>query len=360
MGQNIKTTFIAFTTKGLEKISEQELKKQFPEISILEILTKRIIFSIPNPNVKKLLKLRTIDDIHILVEEFKSISNLNEDFVLKNLPSNKIKSSLDFISQFRKIDNAFSLTLSKYQNNSLDLESLKIRISETLKKSLKMEYIEKEHSNFDIRIHVEKSNISFSCKLPRESLYKRKYRTCEQKGALKPTIASSLCFLISPEKNKKIVDNFCGVGTILCEAKLQGLEIYGGDINDECVNCAVQNTKNISPNSIRNIKILDATKTKWQNSFFDYTISNLPWGKQVDLIGIVKLYSTSILEYSRILKDDGSLVLLGMNPDLIVKHIKKNFPTHKILKFKIGFLGQNPWVVCALPEEKSKTLNYLK
>ena len=340
-------TFIAFTTKGLEKISEQELKKEFPEISILNILTKRIIFSIPNPNLKKLLKLRTIDDIHLLVEELKSSSSLNEEFILKNLPIENIKSSLDSISQFRKLGKTFSLTISKYQNNFIHIDSLQLQISEILKQSLNMEYTAREHSNFDIRIYIEGSNISFSCKLPKESLYNRKYRTCEQKGALKPTIASSLCFLIAPEKNKKIVDNFCGVGTILCEAKLQGLESYGGDITEESVNCTIQNIKNISPDSIGNIKILNAVKTKWPNSFFDYAISNLPWGKQVDLTGIVKLYSASITEYARILKDDGSIILLGMKPDLIVKHLKKNFTGHKITKFKIGFLGQNPWIVCA-------------
>jgi len=43
-----------------------------------------------------------------------------------------------------------------------------------------------------------------------------------------------------------------------------------------------------------------------------------------------------------------------MNPDLMVKHLKKNFSNHQILRFRIGFLGQNPWVVCALSKNKSE------
>ncbi len=349
MEEKTQMKFIAFTTKGLERISEQELKKEFPEISIKGVQIKRIIFSIPNPNFKKFLKLKTIDDIHIFLEEFKLFS-LDEESVLNQIPLEDIKSAFGLISNFRKTNNTFSLTLSKYQNNSINIDLLKSKMENILSQSLKMEFTEREHLNFDIRVYIEKSNLAFSVKIPKESLYNRKYRICEKKGALKPTIASALCFLVAPEKNKKIVDNFCGVGTILCEARLQGLEIYGGDIDEESVDCATNNIKNISPDSIRNIKLLDATKTKWPNSFFDYAISNLPWGKQVDLKGIVKLYSTSISEYARILKDNGSLVLLGMKPDLIVKHLKKNFPNHKIEKFKIGFLGQNPWVVSALPD----------
>jgi len=351
MGEETQMKFIAFTTKGLEKISEQELKKEFPKISIQEVQTKRIIFLIPNPNLKKFLKLKTIDDIHILLKRIKSLS-LDEGSILKQIPLEEIKYSFGSISNFRKTNKTFSLTISKYQNNSINADLLKSKMSEILSQSLKMEYAEREHSNFDIRVYIEKSNFSFSVKIPKESLYNRKYRICEKKGALKPTIASALCFLVAPEKNKKVVDNFCGVGTILCEAKLQELDVYGGDIDGESVDCAVKNIKNISPDSIGNIKLLDATKTKWSNSFFDYAISNLPWGKQADLKGIVKLYSSSISEYARILKGNGSLVLLGMNPDLMIKHLKKNFPNHKIVRFKIGFLGQNPWVVCALPEKK--------
>ena len=181
----------------------------------------------------------------------------------------------------------------------------------------------------------------------KKSLYKRKYRKCELKGALKPTIAAALCYLIFPKKGEKLVDNFCGSGTILCEGFLYGLDPYGGDISPEAVSCACENIKQLSPNLMTHIKCLDAKKTNWPDSYFDHAISNLPWGKQVNLEGVVKLYSSTIAEYARILKEDGSIVLLGMKPNLIIKHLKKNFPNYKIEKFKIGFLGQNPWVVSA-------------
>jgi tRNA G10 N-methylase Trm11 len=154
--------------------------------------------------------------------------------------------------------------------------------------------------------------------------------------------------LVSPKKGEKLVDNFCGTGTILCEGFLQGLDPYGGDINQEAVNCAHENIKELSPGLVKHIKCLDARSTSWPDSYFDLAISNLPWGKQVDLKGIVKLYSLSIAEYARILKEEASVVLLGMKPDLIVKHLKNNFPNHKIEKFRIGFLGQNPWVISAI------------
>ena len=342
--------FIAFTTKGLENITEKEINYKFPNTTT-EVLTKRVIFSSNNISPKSLVELKTADDVHVLLKSFDAE---NEDFILDNVPIDEIKEAIEYISQFRRLEKNFSITLSKYKNRTIDLESLESNVSKIMMKKLGMNYTPRNRTNLDIRIYAEGPNILFSCRIPAVSLYNRKYRKCEKMGALKPTIAAALCFLVSPKKDERVVDNFCGTGTILCEAFLQGLEPYGGDINDECVECAAKNITSISPERAKNIKVLDAKLTKWPDSYFDYAISNLPWGKQVELKGVVKLYSASIKEYARILKKDGSIVLLGMKPDLIIKHLKMNFPEHEIIKFRIGFLGQTPWVVCALTRNKPR------
>lgn len=277
---------------------------------------------------------------------------MNEDFIVENLPVNAFDYALEFIRKLRKINDTFSVTVSKYKNDSINLESLKTKIAKRIADHMKRIYTALNHSNFDVRIHVESSNIIFSCRLPKTSLYVRSYRKCEMKGSLKPPIAAALCMLINPKKGEKLVDNFCGTGTILCEAKLQGLEVYGGDIDEKSVTCAQTNMENISPETIQNIRVLDAASTKWPNKYFDYAVSNYPWGKQMALESVAKLYSESISEYARILKDEGSIVLLGMKPELMAKYLRKNFPHHEITQFRIGFLGQTPWVSCARPSNK--------
>jgi len=358
-----QTVFIAFTTKGLEHITEREIKKEFPGVSILEILQKRILFSVDGDSkthfdLNDLLRLKTTDDVHVLIKDFKEIKNLDENFISEHLPLTEIDMSFKLISQLRVLDKTFSLTISKYKNNLVDLDSLRSQVSKKIETHSGFEYLSQDHGNFDIRIHVEGSRVLVSCRLSSISMYIRPYRICEQMGALKPTIAAALCELITPTEGDKIVDNFCGVGTILCEASFLGLEPSGGDLNEESVHCAVRNMKNLSKKHAKNLKSLDATATNWPSSYFDCAVSNLPWGKQVDLTRVVNLYSNSIAEYARILKKDGSIVLLGIKPDLIVKHLKKNFPDHKIRKFRIGFLGQTPWVVCAIPQNKIEIVPY--
>ena len=71
----MKKTYIAYTTKGLEHITEKEIKSLCSDASTT-ILTKRIIFS-TNISPKNLLKFRTVDDIHLLIKD--SLDMTKED-----------------------------------------------------------------------------------------------------------------------------------------------------------------------------------------------------------------------------------------------------------------------------------------
>lgn len=351
--ENEILNFLVFTTKGLGQISEKEIRTQFPGVNFIFNSDKYIAFSIKDISPKSLLKLKTVDDVHFLVAYFRNFENISEDFIVDNLPFSALNNAKNFIQKIRKVDDTFSITVSKHKNNQINLESLKVKIAQKFSEQTKNTYTEREHSNFDIRIHLDSSSVFYSCRIPKTGLYDRSYRKCKKEGALKPPIAAALCMLLDPKEGKRLVDNFCGTGTILCEAKMQGLVPYGGDIDEDKVSCAKTNISNISLEVQQNIKVLDAASTKWPDKYFDYAISNYPWGKQVALDRIVKLYSETISEYARILKDDGSIILLGIKPDLMAKHLKKNFPNHEIKQFKIGFLGQTPWISYARPN-KSK------
>lgn len=340
--------YIVMTTKGIEFITVHEIKKKFPEAEIIEKFPKRIIISLRSGREEELTHLRTADDVHMLLDYIINIDDLNENYIVNNLPIDKMLHAYDEIKHSRSLQETFSLTISRYLSD-INLESLKELICERIILKTPLKYTERDHSNFDIRIHIEESSVSYSCKIPANSLYLRPYKVCQMAGSLKPPVAASLLLLLHPKSNERIVDNFCGTGTFLCEAYYMGLEPFGGDINPDMVECAQKNMKNVSKECVNNIKLLDATKTKWPDAHFNYAISNFPWGKQVKMSGAVRLYSSSIAEYARILKKDGSIALIGMKPELIVKHLKIHFPHHKINQFKVGFLGQTPTVVFAYP-----------
>ena len=344
-------TFIAFVTKGLENISRDEIAETFPNVSFMQVTNKYIIFTGESVSIKNLIQLKTVDDIHILLWYKRNSSNLSIDYIVNSISKGELFFALKLVKKIRSVGETFSVTTSKFKNERINTENLKEIIAKKITNLTDMKYTPFDHSNFDLRLHIELDNIIFSCKISKNSLYVRFYRECEREGSLKATIGASMCRIAACKTGSSIVDNFCGTGTILCEAKMQGLIPYGGDIDSDSVICAQKNLEHVFPEGKKNIHTLDAKKSFWPSKFFDCAISNYPWGKQIHLDHASELYSKSISEYSRILKDDGRLVLLGVDNEIIVKYLKKFFPNRRISSFKIGFLGQTPWICSALPPQ---------
>lgn len=335
--------FIAYTTKGLEKVAAQEIQDTLDQVVVEKIDTKRIIFHTES-NFEKLTQLKTVDDIGFLVTEVEKFENTEQ---LANLDFNKFR---DLLKEFKKLNHAFSLTTS-IAKSDIDPKSLIQSLSEFISKKYNWTFSEFDHTNFDIRVFIDQSHCEVSIRLTTQPLQNRLYKTLSKLGSLKPPIAAAMLQLATNNQtSSKIVDDFCGSGTVLCEAYLSGHQIYGGDIDPNSVLTTQTNLKNLKFKLLNNIQSLDATKTNWPGNYFDAAISNLPWDKQIKIDSITYLYIGTLKEYSRILKPTGTLCLLVSKPELLIKHTKSFFPNSTIKEIKIGYLGQNPSIVVIKPK----------
>lgn len=343
--------YVAYIVKGLENICVQELSA-LPDIKIISTSPKHIVFEYTS-SPSNLLSLKTIDDIGIYLSEFK-LNDFLEGKYTNILDIENLETSvLPVLSSIREIKNTFSITLSIYKANIEDKISLQDNLAQYLAETTGYSYIEGDHSNLDFRFNIEEDNCLVTLKLNPTSLFKRKYSHISTLGSLRSTIAASIILsLLFKEKDKskyselKLVDNFCGSGTFLCEGYSFGLDLYGGDINKEAVDITKRNLHSlgiVKPN----VFIQNAIKTNFQDKLFDIGVANFPWDKQIPIKSITSLYDLSIKEYSRILKDNGSFGFIGYKPEIIIKYIKKYFPSYKIEEIKIGYLGQTPTIVLA-------------
>jgi 23S rRNA G2445 N2-methylase RlmL len=344
--------FLAYLTKGLKDIAKEEILEKVSEAEIERSSEKYLVFSAEESSIEHILDLRTVDDAHILLNFKQFEEKPDVEKAIENFPIEDITETRKLIEGFRSVDDVFSLTNSKYRNGSIDLELLEQNLSETLENSTEYDFVDNQHSNFDIRTHFEKKNMLVSVRLTEKPLYFRDYWQKGRKGSLKTSIAAALTAVARPSEKHKLVDNFCGAGTILCEAEVQGAEVSGGDIDREAVQCTRGNLKELDAEAANRVKKIDAASTSQPDDYFDIAVSNFPWGDQVDL-NAVELYSEAIEEYARILKEDSRIVILGKHPDLAKKYLRKNFPDHDINRFQLGFLGQNPTVTYAAPEQTS-------
>jgi 23S rRNA G2445 N2-methylase RlmL len=335
--------FIAFTTKGLEEIARDEIIATLADTKKLEIGPKRIAFD--SGLDKKLLSLRTVDDIGLLVAHFRATSLEEVVMGVLKIDFNKAKAVL---AEWRTLDGTFSLTVGLVGVKDSTTEDIIQKVQDNISDKYKWTFTEKEHKNFDIRIFVDHSEVYVSVRLTKEPLGKRDYKKLSKKGSLKATVAAGIVLAVTDnEQGLEVLDSFCGSGTILCEAFINGNEIYGGDTDPESVKITKENLKNLGYKSLENIRQMDATKTNWSSGYFDVAVSNLPWNKQIKVNSITGLYEGSIKEFARVLKLNGSLCLLVSKPELAVKYVKKYFPNNSIKAYKIGLLGQTPTIVIA-------------
>src|SRR3989304_8567671 len=100
--------FIAYTVKGLEEIAKGELLQLAPNAEVLETGPKRIIFQ--HDEAKPLLKLTTVDDSGLLVGQDKSSDN---DEITSNILELSFDQARNLISNLRKVEDTFSVTVSK-------------------------------------------------------------------------------------------------------------------------------------------------------------------------------------------------------------------------------------------------------
>ncbi len=345
----VQHKLIATTTKGLEKISLDELSDKISNFGLTAVADKKITFTTDTlPKSPKMF--RTIDDLGLFVSEF-TASNLDE--ILLNISKINFNTNINLIKTIRNLNPVFSVTITKFKPR-INLENYYEELIAIISQQTNFKYNKTDHTNLDIRIFIEESKIIVSVKLFSKSLFFRDYRIHSQKGALKPSIAGAMLYYIeNPVATKKrVVDILCGSGTFLCEAVLNDNEVYGCDISKESVKATINNlkflykSKRVNPTNLRNkIKVCDATKTNLSTNYFDIGLSNFPWDKQIKTDSITKLYDGAIHEYSRILKPDGKLALLGYKPDLMIKLIKKHFKSKQIETMQIGYLGQNPTIV---------------
>jgi 23S rRNA G2445 N2-methylase RlmL len=174
----------------------------------------------------------------------------------------------------------------------------------------------------------------------------RAYKQVSKPGSLRPTVAAAMVYVATRFRGSlSVVDNFCGSGTILCEAAATGNTVSGGDIDAESVNMTVSNLKNVVACLDPHIRVLDAVKTGWPDASFDCAISNLPWGKQVSLHSIAALFEGMIKEYSRIVRKHGVVCVLTPRHEPLIKYARKYMAGCHITQIPVSFTGQSPKII---------------
>ena len=99
---------------------------------------------------------------------------------------------------------------------------------ERMKEHYHINWFEEDGEDYPVRVIIYKDVVTIGLDTSGESLHKRGYRRMVSKAPIEETLAAALIKLTPWNKNRILVDPFCGSGTFPIEAAMMGANIAPG------------------------------------------------------------------------------------------------------------------------------------
>jgi putative N6-adenine-specific DNA methylase len=216
---------IATTTFGLEAIVKRELLALDLEVTQVENGKVNFLADI-SEIIKANLWLRCADRVLLQVAQFRAVTfdQLFEktksidwsEFIPKNgkfpVDGQSVKSTLFSISDSQAI--------------------VKKAIVESLKEKYQLTWFPENGPVFNVKVSLLKDIATLTIDTSGVALHKRGYRQNAVTAPLKETLAAALIYLSFWNKDRKLLDPFCGSGTIVIEAAMIAKNIAPGISRD--------------------------------------------------------------------------------------------------------------------------------
>lgn len=214
--------FIAPCHFGLESVLKKEIMDLGYEIRQVE--DGRVIFAGDETAFSRAnIFLRTTERVLLKVGKFKA-ETFDELFErTKALPWE------NYIPKDGKFWVAKATSIKSKVFSPSDIQSImKKAIVERLKQVYKIEWFPEDGNHYPIRVTFMKDEVTIGIDTSGESLHRRGYRKLTSKAPITETLAAALIMLTPWNKDRILIDPFCGSGTIPIEAAMIGANIAPG------------------------------------------------------------------------------------------------------------------------------------
>lgn len=341
-----KMQLIATTAFGIEAVAGRELKKLGYEDQLIE--NGKVTFAgDENAICRTNLWLRTADRVLLKMGEFKALSFEELFEKTKALPWEEwIPEDAEFPVEGKSIDSKlFSVP---------DCQAIvKKAVVERLKTKYKRDWFEEQGPKYRIEVALLKDMATLTIDTSGAGLHKRGYRKLVSGAPLKETLACAMLLISRWNKDRILVDPFCGSGTIPIEAAMIGrniapglkrefaaeawpsiskklwlaareeandlienereLRIHGSDINDEMMSLARYHAKQAGVETGIHLQRMPMSELKSRYKY-GFIICNPPYGERLgEMKEIEKLYKQMGTVFSSL--DSWSYYVITSHPE---------------------------------------------
>jgi len=336
----------ALTTHGLETVGAHEMGA-LPGVTVTQIAYRRISATCSAP-LALLLGLRTVDDVFLDLATWTGLGRTRAALARLHAYGLHLDLSQALVAYARVrplgVPPTFSVSASFVGRRNYSIPELKSTLATGIVRAYGW-----VHNNNDaaadlgIRLFIEHETAYVGVQLGKLPLHERSYRLAHRPGALKPSVAAALVAVAGIRAGMRVLDPCCGTGTIVIEAAHQGAVALGGDIDPEGIAAARMNAAHAGVNVT--LRAMDARHLPLAAGAVDRAVSNLPWGRQVQVDAtLATFYRQSLAELARVLTPDGTITVLTSAPDLV------SLADWRCLeRIDISLFGQRPTILVCAP-----------
>lgn len=167
--------------------------------------------------------LRTAERVLLKVAQFKATTYEELFEQTKKIPWEK------YFQEDSKFNVVKANSIKSQLFSPSDIQSImKKAMVERLKEKYKVSWFKETGKEFKVRVTLMKDVVTVSIDTTGDSLHKRGYRKLVAKAPVSETLAAALIMLTPWNKERILVDPFCGSGTIPIEAAMIGANIAPG------------------------------------------------------------------------------------------------------------------------------------
>lgn len=301
-------TYAATFTTGFSKTVEERIKNTIDNCEVLIVYDGLIVFktdqSLLNVKIPFLNNIYNVIGI-AKVDSESDFNNCLQQFV------KRIRLEPKIINKFIKKNSDFKImNIDKNQPVSINF-----KIIEPLENEIK--------SKFNLKFNKKNPKTEFVVLRRRENVmlfmlkisYNRQTEKNLHKGELRPELANLMISQIYLNNSSIVMDPFCGHGAIPKEIikNFNYNMCFASDNDDDLISKLKKQYK--GNNKKLFIKNRDALNLDYfENNFIDAIITDPPWNiyNEQD-INCVDFYKKMLIEFKRILKNNGKLVILMGN-----------------------------------------------
>lgn len=303
--------FISSFITGFQNVVQKDLENRLKGIKILNVFDGLIHYSYSG-NSHDLEKITYFNNTFFVLKTF-SGKNLNFENMVRTISSEK--------KYFLINKGTFRVRFSK-ENQFAKVEKNLSRKAENIVMQNSKLKIDRVSPSSEIWYSIRRENFAFCGQL----ISKREFTEKNlNKGELRPEIAYLICYFAEIKNDDVIAEPFCGYASIPIQIakRFNFSKIYVSDIDSEKINVILEK-KQLSNNEKIEVSVQDAFILKnISDKSVDLIVTDPPWGIYENIENIEEFYEKMFKSFVRILKENGTIVILSAKKEELEKIASK-------------------------------------